>query len=35
VRWTWLPVEGDPETVTTVTLSSGVVVNVDRKLVKR
>ncbi len=35
VRWTWFPVEGDPETVTTVTLSSGVVVNVDRMHVKR
>lgn len=35
VRWTWFPVEGDPETVTTVTLSSGIVVNVDRMLFKR
>lgn len=35
IRWTWFPVEGDPETVTTVTLNAGVVVNVDRMLVKR
>ena len=35
VRWTWLPVEGDPETITTVTLASGVVTTVERKLVKK
>jgi len=34
-RWSWFPAEGDPETVTTVTLMSGVVTNVERTLVKR
>jgi uncharacterized protein DUF4124 len=35
VRWTWLPAEGDPETITTVTLASGVVATVERKLIKK
>jgi hypothetical protein len=35
VRWTWFPAEGDPETLTMVTLSAGVVTNVERTLVKR
>lgn len=35
VRWTWLPADGDPETVTTVTIVAGIVTQVDRKLVKR
>jgi hypothetical protein len=35
LRWTWLPTEGDAETVTTVTLAAGVVTNVERTLVKR
>ena len=34
-RWTWLPAAGDPDTVTTVTLSNGVVTDVDRRVVKR
>ena len=34
-RWSWFPAEGDPETVTTVTLMSGVVTSVERTLVKR
>jgi len=35
VRWSWFPAEGDPETLTTVTLMSGIVTNVERTLVKR
>lgn len=35
VRWTWLPAEGDPETITTVTLAAGVVTTVERKLIKK
>ena len=34
-RWSWLPTEGDPETITTVTLVSGVVTTVERTLVKK
>jgi hypothetical protein len=34
-RWTWLPVEGDPETITTLTLADGVVTNVERRTVKK
>ena len=35
VRWTWLPADGDQETVTTVTFVAGIVTNVERTLVKR
>ena len=35
MHWTWFPAEGDPETVTTVTLVTGVVTTVERTLVKR
>ena len=35
VRWTWLPAEGDPETVTTVTFVAGIVTSVERTIVKR
>ena len=35
VRWTWMPAEADPETVTTVTLVAGIVTNVERTHVKR
>jgi len=35
VRWTWLPAEGDPDTITTVTLVNGAVAGVDRKVVKK
>ena len=35
VRWTWLPTDGDPETVTTVTFVSGVVTSVERILYKK
>jgi hypothetical protein len=34
-RWSWFPADGDPETVTTVTLGSGVVTNIERTLVKK
>ena len=34
-RWSWFPADGDPETVTTITLASGVVTNVERTLVKK
>ena len=34
-RWTWLPADGDPETITTVTIVDGVVTNVERRLVKK
>ena len=35
MRWTWLPAEGDSETVTTVTIVAGIVTNVERTHVKR
>ena len=35
LRWTWLPVAGDPDTITTVTLANGSVTDVDRKVVKK
>jgi hypothetical protein len=35
LRWTWLPVDGDPDTITTVTLINGSVTDVDRKVVKK
>jgi hypothetical protein len=35
MRWTWLPGEGDPETVTTVTFLNGIVATVERTLVKK
>jgi hypothetical protein len=35
LRWTWLPVEGDPDTITTVTLVNGTVTDVDRKVVRK
>lgn len=34
-RWTWLPVEGDPETVTTVIFVAGVVTAVERTPYKK
>ena len=34
-RWTWLPTEGDAETVTTVTFVSGVVTTVERTAFKK
>ncbi len=35
VRWTWLPTEGDPEMVTTMTLTNGVVTDLERRTVKK
>jgi uncharacterized protein DUF4124 len=35
VRWTWLPADGDLETITTLTLVGGVVTDVERKVVKK
>ena len=34
-RWSYLPATGDPETITTLYLAGGTVVDVERKLVKR
>jgi hypothetical protein len=34
-RWSYLPAEGDPDTVTTITFSAGTVSDVSRKVVKR
>ena len=34
-RWSYLPADGDPDTVTTVTFSGGTVSDVSRKVVKR
>jgi len=33
-RWSYLPKDGDPKTITTVTLVDGQVANVERKLVQ-
>jgi hypothetical protein len=35
LRWTWLPADGDPDTITTVTLVNGAVADVERKVVKK
>ena len=34
-RWTYLPAAGDPDTITTLQMDRGVVVAVERKVVKR
>jgi len=34
-RWTYMPAPGDPETITSVTLSKGTVTDVDRKAVRK
>jgi len=34
-RWTYLPAPGDPETVTTLTFQKGIVVDIERKVVKQ
>jgi hypothetical protein len=34
-RWSYLPADGDPDTVTTITFSGGAVSDVSRKVVKR
>jgi hypothetical protein len=33
-RWSYLPAEGDPQTLTTVTIAGGQVVDVERKIVR-
>ncbi len=35
VRWTWLPAEGDPDMVTTITLTDGIVTDLERRTVKK
>ena len=35
VRWTYMPAPGDPETITSVTLTKGTVSEVDRKAVRK
>jgi hypothetical protein len=34
-RWSYLPADGDPDTVTTITFAGGTVNDVSRKVVKR
>jgi uncharacterized protein DUF4124 len=34
-RWTYMPAPGDPETITSLTLSKGAVTEVDRKAVRK
>ncbi len=34
-RWTWLPADGDLDTITTLTLVEGVVTEVERRVVKK
>jgi hypothetical protein len=34
-RWTYLPAAEDPETVTTLTFTKGIVVDIERKVVKQ
>lgn len=34
-RWTYMPAPGDPETITSLTLSKGTVTEVDRKAVRK
>ena len=34
-RWTYLPAPGDPDTITTLYIDHGAVVDVERKLMKR
>ena len=34
-RWTYQPAPGDPETITTVTISGGIVTDVERRVVKK
>jgi hypothetical protein len=35
MRWTYLPTPGDPETITSLTFSNGVVTGVERKLFRK
>lgn len=34
-RWSYLPADGDPDTVTTITFTGGAVSDVSRKVIKR
>jgi uncharacterized protein DUF4124 len=34
-RWSYLPADGDPDTVTTITFSAGAVSDVSRKVIKK
>ncbi len=34
-RWTWLPADGDPETITTLVLVDGIVTEVERRIMKK
>lgn len=35
LRWTWLPTEGDPDMVTTMTLTDGIVTDVERRTARK
>ena len=35
VRWTWLPVPGDPDTLTVVLFDTGRIVEIERTIVRR
>ncbi len=35
VRWTYMPAPGDPETITSMTLTKGTVTDVERKVVRK
>ena len=35
VRWTYLPTDGDPETITALVLTKGTVTDVERKVLKK
>jgi hypothetical protein len=35
VRWTYMPAAGDPETITSVTLTKGKVTDIERKAVRK
>ncbi len=34
-RWTYMPAPGDPETITSLTFTKGVVTDIERKVVKK
>ncbi len=34
-QWTYMPTEGDSQTITTITIASGKVVDVDRKISRK
>jgi len=35
LRWTWLPADGDSDTVTTITITDGIVTDLERRTVKK